>query len=883
MPLSVGDKLGPYEILAPIGVGGMGEVYRAKDTKLDREVALKALPDDFAEDSARLARFEREAKVLASLNHPNIAQIYGLENRALVMELVPGETLGSLLKPGPLPVEIALNYAKQIAEALEAAHEKGIIHRDLKPANIMVTPEGIVKVLDFGLAAVSQGSMPASGDPVNSPTLTIRATQAGMIMGTAAYMSPEQARGAAVDRRADIWAFGVVLLEMFTGVTPFRGETISDTLAGVLRAPIDWKSLPPDTPPAARRLLERCLERDPKRRLRDIGEARVVLSEPDILTPPAPAPPAARIAARWRRPAVWAVLVLGAAAFLAAGIWMATLLQDHPSPGVTRLSILLPAGQVLTGGGPAVSRDGRFISYTARGADGLTRLYVRALNSFESTEVPDSEGARLPFFAPNADRIGFFARQKMLIAPRAGGAPVAIADASYIPIGATWGENDTIYYVPALSSGILSIPASGGKPRKLTEPDEAEKGYAHVWPQYLFDIQSVLFSVWGGQNQEANGTLLLSPSNGSLIRVSPTLRSSIYVRSGHLLASGMHGVTAAAFNPARPQEVRPNTSVLEDVFASQNVSTSWFAVSDTGTLVYVPGDPSLSTMAWVDRAGVVTPYAGKPQSMTDPALSPDGTRVAMNVDLDIWLRDLRLGTNRRLTFDNEGVAQLPIWSHDGSRVIFASNRTGDWDLYSVSASGGPATRLLARKGTQYPVSVAPNGTLIFSERSRATGNGADLWTLAPDGTASPFIVSPASKIDGQFSPDGRLVAYVSDESGRYEVYLRFAASPAGAVAVSSEGGTEPKWSPDGKELFYRRGDAFFLASVNSTGTLSVSESRKLFETPALYGRYSNHAGYAVSPDGRRLLILRPDPRAIPRQINVVLNWFEELNAKVPSR
>jgi len=690
-------------------------------------------------------------------------------------------------------------------------------------------------------------------------------------------MAPEQARGAAVDRRADIWSFGVVLLEMLTGVMPFKGETISDTLADVLRAPIDWKSLPPDTPPALRRLLERCLERDPKRRLRDIGEARIALSEPDILAPPAPAP---SVIAPKRRPALWAALALLAVGLLAAGIWIGAL-RNRPAPGMVRLSISLPDGQVLTGGGPVVSRDGRFLAYTARGGDGIARLYVRPLDSFESKEVQESEGGRLPFFSPDASRIGFFAHGKMLVAPLAGGAPIAIADSSYIPIGATWGEDDTIYYVPGLSAGILRIPASGGKPQKLTDPDEAGKGYAHVWPQYVFDTHSVLFSIWGGQNMDVNGAMLLSPAKGSWTRVSAALRSSVYVQSGHLLASAIHGVTAVPFNPAKPAEVRAPTSVLEDVFASQNVSSSWFSVSDTGTLVYVPGDPSLSTLAWVDRTGAVAPFAGKAQSMTDPSLSPDGTQVVLTIDYDIWVRELRLGTTRRLTTGGQGSAQMPVWSRDGSRIFFASNRSGDWDLYSVSAGGGPATSLLARKGTQFPVSEAPDGTLLFDERSLATGNGADLWTLARNGAVSPLIVSPASKVDGQFSPDGRLVAYVSDETGRAEIYLRPVADPAGTVAVSSEGGSEPKWAPNGKELFYRRGDAFFAVAVSSAGRLAVGESRKLFETPALFGRYSNHAGYAVSPDGNRFLILRPDPRAIPRQINVVLNWFQELNSKVP--
>jgi serine/threonine-protein kinase len=871
-------SIGHYRITSKLGAGGMGEVYRATDTKLGREVALKVLPPAFAGDVGRMQRFEREAHMLAALNHPNIAAIYGIEQGAIVMEMVAGSDLTC-----PQPLETAVAYARQIAAGLEAAHERGVIHRDLKPANIKVTADGGVKLLDFGLAKAAADDCPqsAGASPTISPTLSIEMTRAGMILGTAAYMAPEQARGAAVDKRADIWAFGVVLMEMLTGASPFHRDTVSDTLADVLRAPIDWNSLPPETPPAVRRLLERCLERDPKRRLRDIGEARIALSDPGALAA-APLPSAAASATPWKQPKVWTAVTLVAAVSAIAGIAISVRLRPSSPRGVTRLSIHLPAGQVLTGGAPAVSRDGRYIAYVARGPNGVARLYLRALESFTATEIPYSEGASLPFFSPDGSRIGFFARGKLLTASREGGAPAAIADASYVPIGATWGDDDAIFYVPALTSGLLRVSASGGKPERLTEPDEGAKGYAHVWPQYLFATRSVLFSVWGGPNMEAVGSMLLSPQNGTWSRVGPGLRSSRYAVSGHLLGSTFHGVLAAPFDPTRPQETRANISVLGDVFSSPNVSTSWFAVSDSGTLVYVPGDPALSTLAWVDRSGAVTAITDKPQSMADPALSPDGSRLVVTEDFSLWMHDLRRGTRTRVTFDNEGSNQLPVWSRDGSRIIFGSNRDGDWELYAVSAGGGPAQRLLSRKGTQFPISQAADGTLLFNERSRGTGNASDLWMLATDGQASPFVVSPTSKIGGEFSPDGQVVAYVSDETGRNEVYLRSRARPADAVPVSSDGGSEPKWSPDGKELFYRRGDAFYAASV-TPGSLAVGDSRKLFDTQAAWGRYSNHVGYAVSPDGRRFLILRPDPRAIPTQIHVVLNWLEELRAKAPSK
>jgi serine/threonine-protein kinase len=871
--MSPPQKIAHYSIVSKLGEGGMGAVYRATDTKLNRSVAIKVLPEAFAEDASRMQRFEREAQVLASLNHPNIAAIYGIEQHAIVMELVEGPDL-----EGPLPIATAIDYARQIAAGLEAAHEKGIVHRDLKPANIKITSAGVVKLLDFGLAKATESTAGAAASPTMSPTLPLAVTQAGMILGTAAYMSPEQARGAVVDKRADIWAFGVVLLEMLTGTVPFRGETVSDTLANVLRAPIDWKLLPPDTPPAIRRLLERCLDRDTKQRLRDIGEARIALSEPEALRP-APAVPSPGTG---RRSPIWAFAALTVAlAGVAGGLWMMTLARHSPSAGVTRLSISLPAGLVLTGGPPAISRDGRFLAYAAQGSDGIARLYTRALDRYESTEIPQSEGAMTPFFSPDSSRVGFFARRKLMTASREGGTPAIIADANYIPIGGAWGENDFIYYAPSLTGGIMRIPASGGKPEKLTDPDEAAKGYAHVWPQYLFDSHQVLFSIWGGENMKASGTVLLSPQKGTWTRVSSRVRSASYALSGYLLALAAHGIMAAPLDAAHPHEVYPNTYVLDDVFSSPSLNALWFAVSDTGTLVYAPGDPDWNTLAWVDRKGGATSITDKPESIADPALSPDGAHLVLAEDTDLWMRDLRHGTRTRLTFENEGGNQIPSWSRDGARIIFASNRAGEWDIFSVPSSGGPAKRVLARKGTQFPQSEAPGGTLLFAERTKEMGNGSDIMSLKPDGSVIPVVVSPASKVHAQSSPDGRMVAYVSDETGRNEVYVHSLVDPAETVAVSSDGGTEPLWSPDGGELFYRRGDAFLAAAVKLGKTLAVGGAQKLFEIRAAHGRYTNHAGYAVSPDGKRFLILRPAPRAIPTQINIVLNWFDELKAKAP--
>ena len=669
---------------------------------------------------------------------------------------------------------------------------------------------------------------------------------------------------------------------MLTGRRAFEGETVTDTLASVLMKEPDWAALPDQVPARVRRVLGKCLQRDVKLRLRDIGDARLDLEEKTASPGPTGGESDVTRRERGSRKSLLFAWAIAAAFVAAAGALALRARAPHAAP-VTRLSIPLPPGQVLTGNsGPAISRDGRTLAYTARDAAGVSRLYVRALDRFDSSVIPESEGAQEPFFSPDGGRVGFFARGKLLTASLSGGAPTAIADASSQPFGGTWGEDDTIVFVPTLTSGLLRIPSSGDKQRNLTEPDGGAGGYAHVWPQFLPGGRTVLFTIWGGSNVIAGGAALLSLETGKWTSVARGLGSFRYARSGYLLESEPRGVVATAFDPSRPQQVRAWTFVVDDVFRNPATTNSWFSTSDTGTLVYVPGDPILSALAWVDREGRVTPFADQATSVVDPSLSPDGTRVALeDKDPSLWVVDLRRGTRSRLTLDHEGSNAYPVWSRDGSRVFFASNRSGDWDLYEVSAGGGPAKRLLARRGNQFPASEAPDGTLLFMERAK--GSAADLWTLSPDGTVAPFLVSSFSKVDAQLSPDGRTVAYVSDETGREEVYVRSVARAGDVVALSTEGGREPRWSPDGKEIFYRRGDSFFAARLASTGPPSVGDSKKLFEIRAASGRSQLHGGYAVSPDGRRFFVLLLDPRAIPTQINVVLNWFEELKAKVPAR
>jgi eukaryotic-like serine/threonine-protein kinase len=887
MTFASGSRLGPYEITGTLGAGGMGEVFRARDTKLNRDLAIKVLPAVFAQSVERVARFRREAQLLAALNHPNIAAIYGLEESdgvvALALELVEGEDLAQRLERGAIAVDDAIAIAGQIALGLEAAHEKGIVHRDLKPANVKVTADGTVKLLDFGLAKAYEGDVAVSGssDAANSPTMSRHATEAGMILGTAAYMSPEQARGRPVDKRADIWSFGVVLFELLSGARLFAGETVSDTLAAVLKSDPDWASLPPATPPRVRALLKRCLERDTKRRLRDIGEARLVLAQADE-EPAAETRVPAAVHSRPFPLAIPLVAIVGAL----VGAWGWSRFQPARPQPVTRLSIALPPGQLLSGnGGPAISRDGREIAYAARDASGVSRLYVRSIDRFEATLVPESESAQQPFFSPDGSRVGFFARGKLMTASVGGGAATPIAGASAQPLGGTWGEDDKIVFAPALTTGLVRVPASGGPPEQLTTPDEAAAGYAHGRPQFLPGGRSVLFTIWGAPNAADRGPALLSLEKRTWTHVANGIWSARYVRSGHLLISGPRGVRATAFDPEHPGLVNPQTFVIEHVFSTAAWSDSWFDASDAGTLAYVPADFLLGTLTWVDREGRMTPASDKPMPLTDPTLNPDGERIAFtDRDDKLWTMDLRRGIAMPLTEDGEGSNAYPVWSRDGASLIFASNRTGDWDIYSVPTAGGPAKRLLERKGNQFPSSYAPDGTLLFNERSGGK-TGSNILTLGPDGKVTPFLdAQPASKTAGQFSPDGRAVAYASDESGRDEIYVRPFGRPGEAVAVSSDGGGAPRWSPDGHEIFYRRGDVFIAASVTVTGgRLSVSDSRRLFEGHAAAGRSTLQSGYSVSPDGRRFLIHLLDPRALPTRIDIVQNWFAELKANVPIR
>jgi Tol biopolymer transport system component len=879
MSLTSGTRLGSYEILGAIGAGGMGEVYRARDTQLNRDVAIKVLPALFALDAERLARFTREAQTLAALNHPNIAQIYGLEasagnTRALVMELVDGDDLSVVIERGPmLPAEV-LPIARQIAEALEAAHELGIIHRDLKPANIKVRSDGTVKILDFGLAKAMDPSKTSSADAMQSPTLTARATQMGMIIGTAAYMAPEQAKGKAVDKRADIWAFGVVLYEMLTGRRAFDGDDISTTMAAVLMREPDLAALSSGTPVRVRALIARCLVKDPKLRLRDIGDARLMLDEKEEVKPEVQT-----VAARAARPPFPARLLLPTAIlmFLLAAVAVVTafLTKSQPEIPSVHLSIALPPGEQVTAV-PAISADGRTIAYAAGRTRETSRLYLRAIDSFTARAVDSSGAAQMPFFSPDGRSVAFFASGKLWRAVVTGGAPTPVASAPR-PWGGTWCSDGTIVYVPNLNSGLWRVPENGGTAVQLTKPDGAAAGYGHTYPQRLPGTDDLLFSFWG----QTFYTAVLSSKTGTWRAATPgksiggAPAIGVYAENGYVLAGdGAAGVTAASWNPSITTPRHPETVVIDSVYWVVGNERTWFNVSADGTAVYAPGSPLKRHLVWVDRKGDITQFPGEADSIKEATLSRDGQRVVRSGRLSQWVEDLVRGTRTRILSDS--LTWHGGWLPGDDRIVVSSNKEGDWDLYTVSANGnGDMKPLLKKPFTQHPMSVAPDGSVLYYENHPITG--LDLWILTSDGRTRPLAVTPFNEVAAAVSPDSAYVAYFSDESGRNEVYAMPLSGRGNRVTVSTDGGTGPVWSRDGRELFYRAGDDLISVEVRSTSPLVLGNRRKLLDVSGFEPGYFHD--FDVSADGQRFLFIRAEPGARPTRIDVILNWFPELKRR----
>jgi Tol biopolymer transport system component len=877
MPLALGTRLGPYEILAPIGAGGMGEVYRARDTKLDREVAVKILPDAVAGDPERLARFEREAKVLASLNHPNIAQIYGFAESgngcALIMELVPGQTL-----KGPLPLETALKYAQQIADALEAAHEKGIVHRDLKPANIMITPAGVVKVLDFGLAAVAQSSDPSN--PANSPTLTISPTRAGMILGTASYMAPEQARGQAVDKRADIWAFGCVLYEMLTGKQAFTGETITDILAAVVKTDPDLTA----APVKVRRLLRRCLEKDPKKRLRDIGDAWELLEETQ-----APAP-AIKSAWPWIAAAVL-FLIAAAAGF---GWWRGSQPVEQPQ---ARLDVDLgPNVSLATQAGSSnviIAPDGTRLVYVADVGGGQSSLFVRRLDQTNAIELPGTQGANSPFFSPDSQWVGFSVGVKLYKVPVEGGAAVPLGEMDDVSTGSSWGEDGAITTAVLLKS-LVRIPPGGGAAVSLAQLANGELTF--VAPQMLPGGKAILYTVYTGSRNDPDRARIevLSLRDHSRKMVVQGGTSARYLatgnKSGYLVYGNRSKLFAVPLDLNHLERLATPVSVLDDVWFEPATYESQFDVSRTGTMVYRKARGAaangMTTIQWVDAVGKKEPLVSKPGGYTYVRLSPDGRRLAAEV-LEGTGGDIRV-----YDFERETWTQLsaggdffkPAWSPDGQSVVFG----GLDGLYWARSDGASQPQLLfsTRQSVVQPWSMTPDGKrLAFSE---GNGNAAQLWSVPLEsaggrlkaGTPEPFLKSAFRDNEAFLSPDGKWLAYDSNSSGSDEIYVRAFPDNGGLWKISNSGGQTPIWSRDGRDLLYQAGDQMMAVSYSANGGTFAPEK------PRVWLAKVGGAACDLSPDGKRLLVVAPvdsaDAAKAEHEVVLFQNFFEYLRQKAPA-
>ena len=894
MAIPSGTKFGSYEVTAQIGVGGMGEVYQAHDSKLGRDVAIKVLPEAFAHDPERLARFQREAKMLAQLNHTNIATIYGLEHsdgtHYLVMELVPGDTLQQRVKrDGPVPAEEALAIAKQIAEALEAAHEKGIIHRDLKPANVKLTPDGKVKVLDFGLAKAFAGDT-STEDMGNSPTLSMAATMQGVILGTAAYMSPEQARGKAVDKRTDIWAFGCVLFELLTGKQAFHGEDITDILAAVVRAEPDWQALPAAVPVKIRDLLRRCLQKDKTLRLQAAGDARIEIQE--VLAAPSVGPTATVPAERgWRQTGVLCLVAVVAAVVAGLAVWN---LKPAPAPApqpVTRTVITLPPDQQLISldNGPALalSPDGTHLAYVAR-QGGTQQLYLRAMDSLEAKPIAGTEGAVNPFFSPDGEWIGFFAGNKLKKVPISGGAALPLGeDILMNPRGASWTSRGMIAFAPNGASALQHMLDTGGTPQPLTHL--ARGDISHRWPEFLLGGKAVLFAAGTNGTNFSNVQIAVqSIGTGERRDLIQSGTHPRYALSGHLVYAQGGNLMAVPFDPQRLAVTGAAVPVVEGVLQSPSSGAAQYSLSATGSLAYVPGavQATQRRLVMVSRNGAEQAVAAPARAYRQPRLSPDGQRVAVAIEeqeTQTWLYDLSRGTLTRWTF--EGKANYgPVWTPDGKRIAFISNKEGPQNVFWQLADGsGGLERLINSEYTQGPSSWSRDGQLLaFIELNPTTGY--DIWVLRMGNRkAQPFLRSPFNESAPQFSPDGRWLAYVSNESGSYETYVQPYPGPGGKWQISTGGGTEPVWNPNGRELFYRNGDNMMAVDIATQHGFTVGKPRMLFA-----GQYQptpvTQPNYDVSPDGQRFLMLKPVEQegAASTQINVVLNWFEELKQKVPA-
>ncbi len=884
MTLLSGTRLGPYEIIAPIGAGGMGEVYRARDTKLNRDVALKVLPEMFAADADRLARFRREAQVLASLNHPNIAHLYGFEDagatHALVMELVEGPTLADRIAAGPIALADALPIAKQIAEALEAAHEQGIIHRDLKPANIKVRDDGTVKVLDFGLAKALNPSSGTNGGAMNSPTMTARATQMGVLIGTAAYMSPEQARGQTVDRRADIWAFGVVLYEMLSGRRAFPGETTSDTLAAVLKTDPDWTALPGTTPASLQILLRRCLDRDVKQRLRDIGEARVAIvgidaSEPDGNGSRSAA--AGTKSPKMRLP--WLFCVLLAIAVLAMAIlWR----KSKPAEPIMHFSAPFSfAAQDI-----AVAPNGHTIAVVGyRESARKSVIWLYEVGSPDVRGLPDTEGATFPFWSADGKYLAFFADGKLKKMEVASGLIQTLCDAP-AGRGGTWNKDGVIIFTPSglLLSGLYRISASGGTPIPISTPDEKRGENTHRWPMFLPDGRHYLYlaaNVTG--RSDPNGIFMGLLDSNEKRFVVKTSTNAAYAAPGYLLFYRDKTLFGQRFDLNKFELTGEPKAILTEIQYLPRIARTVFAVSDNGVLfVQKSSEASFSRLAWFDRKGNEVGVVGTPDMYSNVVLARNGKFAAVDKtdngtqNTDVWTYDLKNGRTKKLTFD-PAIDAMPVWSPDGGQLMFSSSRQHVFDLYLRNADGVQEERLFVHSGTDvWPNDWSRDGKYLLYMQGRDLW--WDLWFITfPELKSSPYLRTTSTIKNGQFSPDGKWVAYASNETGKWEIYVTSFPVPHGKVSIG--GGEQPRWGgADGKEIFFLSPEGkIMVVQVKTGASFDAGTPVALFQANVReIVANSEQQMYDVDQSGQRFLINTQVKNGPMQPFSIILNWAAAL-------
>ena len=874
----IGTKLAHYAITAHLGSGGMGEVFQATDTKLGRSVAIKFLPEAFRHDVERVERFQREARVLASLNHPHIAAIYGLEEsgeqKFLVMELVGGETLAERIKRGPIPVGESLQIAQQICEALEAAHEKGIIHRDLKPANIKVTPDGKVKVLDFGLAKAHE--VETSGTNLSqSPTLSIAATNAGVILGTTAYMSPEQARGEHTGAPSDVFSLGCVLYEMLSGQQAFQGKTVSDILAGVLRVEPDFALLPPNLNPRLLEFLRRCLDKNPKRRWQAVGDLKIELET--VAAEPHTKPHVAEHAApRYRRleRVLW-ISALAAVSIIAAAalIWTS---RGTPRAHEMRVEINTPATdspETL-----AISPDGQKVVFAA-GPPGRSLLWLRSLDSLSARPLTGTENANGLFWSPDSGSIAFFSQGKLKRIDIEGGSARVLADIGNAR-GGSWSRDGVILYAPNPAGPLFRVPATGGPPSAATRIDAAQQ-ISHRFPKFLPDGRHFLYYVQG--SPESNGVYIGELNGSSKPRLFDADAAAVYASSGHLLFVLQGTLFAQRFDTDKLALMGDPIPVADQIAENLVNQEAALSTSASGSVVYRTGSESPRQLVWMDRSGREIEKLGAPDptSPTHPSLSRDGRRIALdrmvNGNPDVWILELERSVLSRFTFD-AAVDSAPIWSPDSNQIIFASRRKGVRDLYKKPVRGaGSEELLLATPETKDPVDWSPDGRFfLYGTVDPKTGN--DIWALPINGAdRKPFPVAQTNfnEHSGQFSPDGKWIAYQSNESGRFEIYVQLFPGPGGKTQISTNGGRSPRWRRDGKELFYVGEDDRLMAvpiTFASNGqTLEPGTPVPLFVTHTVRPGYDNW-DYVVAPDGQRFLMNTPTEETVTFPIVLLMNW-----------